>query len=290
MAKLSDQTILITGCSTGIGRRLVLDFAGAGNRVFATARRLESIEDLAGERIEVLPLDVTDGASMKRAVEEVVRRAGGVDMLVNNAGFGLMGPVAELDLDDIRRQFETNVIGPIALTQLVLPYMVRTGRGRIVNIGSVSGITTAPYGGAYSASKAALHLFSEALRMEVAPFGVEVIVVQPGGIQSDFGKTAASLIERFGQKGSLYEHGMEGIETRARMSQKISTPVEEFSSRMVDAVLKIPAPYVFRAGHGSALLPALRWLLPTGVRNRIMGSKFKLDNLKGTQSKSDENP
>ncbi len=282
MGKLSDQRILITGCSTGIGRHLALDFAKAGHRVFATARRLESIEDLKGDRIEILPLDVTDEASMKGAVEEMVRRVGGVDMVVNNAGFGLMGPVAELDLDDIRRQFETNVVGPIALIQLVLPYMVEAGKGRIVNIGSVSGITTAPYGGAYSASKAALHLFSEALRMEVAPFGVDVIVVQPGGIQSDFGKTAASLIERFGKKGSLYEHGMEGIEARAKMSQKISTPVQEFTAKTVDAVMRTPAPYVFRAGYGSLLLPTIRWLLPTGARNRLLGRKFKLDKLQET--------
>jgi len=160
MIPRKNSVVLITGCSSGIGRALAVEFAAQGHQVFATARKIETIRDLEGPRTAVLTLDVTDAASIAEAVKAVADRAGRIDVLVNNAGFGLMGPMAEISLDDFRRQLETNVVGPLAMVQAVAPWMVKQRSGRIINVGSVSGVFTTPFSGAYCASKAALHAMS----------------------------------------------------------------------------------------------------------------------------------
>jgi len=203
MARLENQVVMITGCSSGIGRALVREFARQGHRVLATARSPESIEDLNGETIRTAQLDVTDPASIERAVDGALDLFGRIDIVVNNAGYGLIGPVAELDLDELRTQLETNVVGVVAVIRAVVPQMVERRSGRIVNIGSVSGVTATPFSGAYCASKAAVHLISDSLRMELAPFGIRVITVQPGAVESRFGERAEVGVERF-KEGSLY--------------------------------------------------------------------------------------
>ena len=180
------KVVLVTGCSSGIGRELVRQLREQGHGVAATARRPDTLRDLLETGVTTHRLDVTDEDSIHGAVAEVMEAHGRIDILINNAGSGLIGPTAELPMADIRRQFETNVFGALALIQAVVPVMARQGSGRIINMGSVSGITATPWAGPYCASKAALHLFSDALRMELAPFGISVITVQPGGIRSQF--------------------------------------------------------------------------------------------------------
>jgi len=178
--------VLVTGCSSGIGAALVEELVKTGHRVVATARRIDSISSLQGESVLTHELDVTDSRSVEHAVAASLDWGQRIGMLVNNAGFGLMGPTAEIRLEDLRRQLDVNIVGPVALVQAVVPNMARHRRGRIVNIGSVAGVTTTPFSGAYSASKAALHALDEALRMELALFGIEVITVQPGAVASRF--------------------------------------------------------------------------------------------------------
>jgi NAD(P)-dependent dehydrogenase (short-subunit alcohol dehydrogenase family) len=163
---------LVTGCSTGIGRAAALQLHRAGVTTVATARSLRTLDELADAGCTVLELDVTDDAGRRACVDEVTARHGGVDVLVNNAGYAEMGPVEQVPLDAWRRQLETNVLGPVALSQLVLPAMRAAGRGRIVNVSSMGGEITFPGGGAYHASKHALEALSDALRVEVRPFGV----------------------------------------------------------------------------------------------------------------------
>src|SRR5829696_2378155 len=170
------SAILITGCSTGIGRATALRLARGGHDVVATARRPDSLAELAGAGCRTLALDVTDEASMVAAVEA----AGPLDALVNNAGYSQSGALETLDMDDVRRQFETNVFGLLRMCQLVLPAMRERGAGRIVNISSMGGTFTFPGGGVYHATKHAVEALSDALRLEVACFGVKVVVVQPG--------------------------------------------------------------------------------------------------------------
>jgi NAD(P)-dependent dehydrogenase (short-subunit alcohol dehydrogenase family) len=186
--------VLVTGCSTGIGRATAMRLAQAGHTVHATARRPEQLADLEAAGCTVGALDVTDPDSARTAVEEMVSRHGGVGGLVNNAGYGEYGPLEEVPLDAARRQFETNVFGLVGLTQLVLPHMREAGAGRVVNMGSMGGRFTFPAGGWYHASKHALESLSDALRVEVAPFGVRVSLVQPGPIRTSFGDTAVGTL------------------------------------------------------------------------------------------------
>lgn len=189
------KSVLITGCSTGIGRATAERLAASGWRVYATARNVGAISDLAERGCEVLPLDVTDEASMRGAVEEVERREGSVGVLINNAGYSQSGAVEEVPMEKVRRQFETNVFGLVRMCQLVLPGMRRQGWGRIVNISSMGGKLTFPGGGYYHATKYAVESISDALRFEVAGFGVKVVVVEPGLIRTNFAEAATGSME-----------------------------------------------------------------------------------------------
>lgn len=186
------KAILITGCSTGIGRATALRLARAGHKVYATARRQDSIADLAQAGAKTLALDVNDEVSMAAAVERVVAEQGAVGVLVNNAGYSQSGALETLPMTDLRRQFETNVFGLVRMCQLVLPGMRDQRWGRIVNISSMGGNFTFPGAGAYHGTKYAVEALSDALRFEVQGFGVDVVVVQPGLIRTHFAATAAN--------------------------------------------------------------------------------------------------
>lgn len=188
------RVVLITGCSSGIGRASAERLAGAGWTVYATARRPESIAELESRGCRTLALDVTDEASMSAAVAEVEREHGAVGALVNNAGYSQSGAIEEVPIDDVRRQFETNVFGLARMCQLVLPGMRRAGEGRIVNISSMGGKLTFPGGGYYHATKHAVEAISDALRFEVKGFGVQVVCVEPGLIRSGFSETAVASV------------------------------------------------------------------------------------------------
>jgi NAD(P)-dependent dehydrogenase (short-subunit alcohol dehydrogenase family) len=189
MAQTS-KAVLITGCSTGIGRATAERLAARGWTVYATARKLESIEDLKGKGCRTLALDVTDEQSMRSAVEQVEAAEGAVGVLVNNAGYSQSGALETVPLDQVRRQFETNVFGLLRMCQLVLPGMRNQRFGRIVNLSSMGGKLTFPGGGAYHATKFSVEALSDVLRFEVAGFGVDVVVIEPGLIRTNFGEAA----------------------------------------------------------------------------------------------------
>jgi NAD(P)-dependent dehydrogenase (short-subunit alcohol dehydrogenase family) len=189
------RAVLVTGCSSGIGRATAGLLARSGWPVYATARRPEALADLEALGCRPLALDVTDDDSMRAAVAVVEGERGAVGVLVNNAGFSLSGAVETVPLADARRQFETNVFGAMRLAQLVLPRMRAQGWGRIVVIGSMGGRLTFPGGGWYHATKYALEALCDALRFEVAGFGVDVVLVEPGFIRTGFSEAAAATIE-----------------------------------------------------------------------------------------------
>jgi NAD(P)-dependent dehydrogenase (short-subunit alcohol dehydrogenase family) len=189
------RAVLVTGCSSGIGRATAGLLARSGWPVYATARRPEALADLEALGCRPLALDVTDDDSMRAAVAVVEGERGAVGVLVNNAGFSLSGAVETVPLADARRQFETNVFGAMRLAQLVLPAMRAQGWGRIVVIGSMGGRLTFPGGGWYHATKYALEALCDALRFEVAGFGVDVVLVEPGFIRTGFSEAAAATIE-----------------------------------------------------------------------------------------------
>nr|UXE46163.1 hypothetical protein Hi04_10k_c5801_00021 [uncultured bacterium] len=271
--------ILITGCSTGIGRALALEFLRREQTVYATARRPESLEDLKIRGARIAMLDVNRNESISALMSRLHQDGVTIDVLVNNAGYAAMGPLAELPIDEIRAQFETNVFGLTALTQAVIPGMARQHSGRIVNIGSVSGVMSTPFSGAYCATKAAVHAMSDAMRVELAPFGIKVITVQPGGIESQFGATASSGVARRKASLSLYEPVADAVAKRANASQQDATPAEQFAREMVDVVLSANPVPVVRIGHGSFLLPFLKRWLPMRWLDRILTKRFGLNRL-----------
>jgi NAD(P)-dependent dehydrogenase (short-subunit alcohol dehydrogenase family) len=186
------KAVLVTGCSSGIGRATALRLAGAGWKVYASARRPETISDLRDAGCQTLALDVTDEQSMQAAVDTVQQAEGAVGVLINNAGYSQSGAVETVPLEAVRRQFETNVFGLVRLTQLVLPKMREQRWGKIVNVGSMGGRLTFPGGGHYHATKHAVEAISDAMRFELRGFGIDVILLEPGLITTEFGEAATA--------------------------------------------------------------------------------------------------
>ncbi|MBA2763530.1 MAG: SDR family NAD(P)-dependent oxidoreductase [Thermoleophilaceae bacterium] len=200
----TSRAVLITGCSTGIGRATAERLADNGLMVYASARNVESIADLESKGCRLLALDVNSEESMRAAVAVVEEAEGVVGALVNNAGYSQSGAVEDVALESIRRQFDTNVFGLIRMCQLVLPGMRRQGRGRIVNVGSMGGKLTFPGGGIYHATKHAVEAISDALRFEVEGFGVDVALIEPGLIRTQFAETAGVQIDKATSQAGPY--------------------------------------------------------------------------------------
>lgn len=201
---MTSKAVLITGCSSGIGRATAERLAADRWKVYATARRLETIADLEARGCSTLALDVRDEASMQAAVDAVTEADGAVGVLVNNAGYSQSGAVESVSIDQVREQFETNVFGLLRMCQLVLPGMRDQRWGKIVNLSSMGGRLTFPGGGVYHATKYAVEAVSDAMRFEVRGFGVDVILVEPGLIVTNFGRAATASIEGAGDPGGPY--------------------------------------------------------------------------------------
>ena len=195
------KVALVTGASSGIGAVTALHLKALGFDTYAAARRLDRMEPLKRKDIHVLELDLTSDASIKKAFDQVATEAGGVDVLVNNAGYGLYGSVEEVPLDQARRQFEVNLFGLGALTQLVIPHMREQRSGKIVNISSIGGVAASPYGGWYHATKFAVEGFSSSLRQELNPFGVAVVIVRPGGVNTEWRTPAGDSLKKYSYDG-----------------------------------------------------------------------------------------
>lgn len=271
------ETVLITGCSSGIGQALAREFHQYGHTVYATARRVETLQVLADEGIRTAALDVNSSDSIEALVARLNADNASVSILVNNAGYGAMGPMLEMPMTEVRQQFETNVFSIVSLVQAIAPQMIAKRRGKIINVGSVSGILTTPFAGTYCATKAAVHAMSDAMRMELAPFGIEVIVVQPGAIESQFGATASKGVSS--RKVSIYEPVADAIAARANASQVNATSAKQLAQTLVKQVLSATPPAYTKIGHGSFALPLMQRYLPTKIIDKILSKKFNLNAL-----------
>ena len=190
-----DKTALITGASSGIGEATAVRLRELGYTVYAAARRVERMSDLAASGIRTRAVDVTDDASMVALVEAILADTGRLDVLINNAGYGLYGALEDVPIEEARRQFDVNLFGLARLTQLVLPQMRAQRNGYIVNVSSMGGKIWEPLGGWYHASKFAVEGLSDSLRVEVAEFGIKVVIIQPGSIRSEWSGIAADQLE-----------------------------------------------------------------------------------------------
>ncbi|MFF2503888.1 oxidoreductase [Streptomyces sp. NPDC058067] len=195
------KTALVTGASSGIGEATALKLQSLGYTVYGAARRLDRLEKLADRGIRPLAMDVTDDNSMQAGVERIVAEAGRIDVLVNNAGYGSFGSIEDVPLDEARRQFDVNVFGALRLTQLVLPRMREQRAGTVVNVTSMGGKIYTPLGGWYHGTKFALEALSDCLRLEAKPFGIDVVVIEPGGIATEWGGIAADKLEESSGSG-----------------------------------------------------------------------------------------
>jgi NAD(P)-dependent dehydrogenase (short-subunit alcohol dehydrogenase family) len=274
----SSKAVLITGCSTGIGRATAERLARAGYTVYATARREESIAGLAEAGCRTLALDVTDEASMSAAVERVSAEEGAVGVLVNNAGYSQSGAVETVPMDALRRQFETNVFGVVRMCQLVLPGMRAQHWGRIINVSSMGANFTFPGGGVYHATKYALEAISDALRFEVKGFGVDVTVIQPGLIRTEFGATAAKAV---GEDADGPYAAFNSTVARATSEAYEKGPLARLGgdaddvARAIEKSLGRRSPRIrMRVTPSAHLLIAQRRMMSAGMWDRFVGTQF----------------
>lgn len=270
------SVVLITGCSSGIGRALADVFKTAGHEVWATARKTADVDALAAAGFKAVELDVNDSAALDRLAGQLEENGKGLDVLINNAGYGGIGPLLDGGVQAMRRQFETNVFSIVGVTRALFP-LLRSNRGLVVNMGSVSGVLTTPFGGAYCASKAAVSAVSDALRMELAPFGMRVMEVQPGAVDTQFAKNANHEAERVIHESSAWWPLREGIRARANASQTHPTPASEVARDVFNAVQKATPPRLLRSGNGCRVLPLMALLLPKGLVELILRKRFKID-------------
>jgi NAD(P)-dependent dehydrogenase (short-subunit alcohol dehydrogenase family) len=274
-APTPSKAVLITGCSTGIGRATALRLAGKGHTVYATARREESIAGLRDAGCHTLSLDVTDEASMRAAVDRVVEDEGAVGVLVNNAGYSQSGAIETIPMEDLRRQFETNVFGLVRMCQLALPGMRDQGWGRIVNISSMGANFTFPGGGAYHATKYAVEAISDALRFEVKGFGVDVVILQPGLIKTEF---AATVDAATPQGDGPYAHFNATVAKATKQAYE-KGPLARLGggpdavAKAVEAAIDKPRIRV-RITPSAHLLVTQRRLMPAAAWDRVMASQF----------------
>lgn len=266
---------LITGCSSGIGRALADAFKAAGYQVWASARKDEDVALLSAAGFTAIQLDVNDGPALEQLSERINQQHGGLDVLINNAGYGAMGPLLDGGVPAMQRQFETNVFAVVGVTRALFP-VLRRAKGLVVNIGSVSGVLVTPFAGAYCASKAAVHALSDALRMELAPFGIRVMEVQPGAIASSFAKNAGHEAEQLISEQSPWWPLRDGIRSRAKASQDNPTPASDFAAGLLKAVQQPSPPRLLRLGNGSRALPLMAGLLPKGLLEKGLMKRFGL--------------
>jgi NAD(P)-dependent dehydrogenase (short-subunit alcohol dehydrogenase family) len=270
------RSVLITGCSTGIGRATAERLARGNWIVYATARRPDSIADLADKGCRTLQLDVTDEASMRSAVEHIEREHGAVGALVNNAGYAVEGALETTPMDDVRRQFETNVFGLVRLCQLVLPGMRAQRWGRIVNISSVGGKLTFPGGAFYHASKHAVEALSDALRFEVAGFGIAVSVVEPGLIKTAFGDTATASTHATEGPYAAFNaavHETVGGAYEGMMGRLAAGP--DAVARVIERAITSAHPQSrYRVTFGARFMLTTRKLLPDRVFDTFLRTQF----------------
>lgn len=273
------KTVLITGCSSGIGKALAKQAHEMGFQVIATARNLEKIQDLAALGISCLKLDVNDKADIESLKNHFKNMKQAIDFIINNAGVGTMIPMSDISQEALQQQFQTNVFSIVQLTNALLPLLRQQEKACIINIGSVSGILTTPFAGAYCGSKSALHSISEAYRMELAPFGIDVVIVQPGAIASSFGDNASTLTERLIKDDSFYKSIEASIRRRSKASQERPSSAESFARELLAYMNKERMPAVIRIGNGSTLLPLLPRILPARLLDKILSKPFQLNQL-----------
>lgn len=284
----SRGTVLVTGATDGLGRAAAILLAERGYRVFAGGRNVErrvKLDQFARERslpVETLQLDVCDDGSVNACVTEIEKRAGPVDVLVNNAGIAIAAVIEEITVADMRKQLETNLFGVLRATQRVLPNMRQRGRGRIINMSSIAGKVAIPIMGPYSSSKHALEAISDALRLEVYPFGIHVVLIEPGVIRTSISRTAEELSTAYvqGAERSPYSSVYQGFRNSWAKATDASRDTPEDCARVILRAIEDTPPraryLVTREAKTSAFM---RRFLPDGMFDNGIRKRLGLEKL-----------
>ena len=275
MSKHTAKTILITGCSSGIGYCVAIGLQQRGYRVFATARRAESVDKLIAEGFESLQLDLDDSQSIQQAVDEILRRTGGeLYAVFNNGAFGLPGAVEDLSREAIRAQFETNFFGWLELTNLLLPVMRRQGYGRIIKNSSVLGFVAMPFRGAYNSSKFAIEGLSDTLRLELKGTNIHVSLVEPGPILSRFRTNALSAMQKhIDMENSVHSERYQAVLTRLNKegpAVPFTLPPEAVLKKVIHALESRNPKARYYVTFPTYLFGYLKRMLPTKTLDRLL--------------------
>ncbi|RMD76390.1 MAG: oxidoreductase [Bacteroidetes bacterium] len=262
MQYMEKKVALVTGASSGIGKATVRQLLADGLEVYAAARRVERMRELEADGAHVLAMDITREEDIQRVVETIRKQSGGVDVLVNNAGFGLYGAVEDVPIDDARYQFEVNLFGLASLTQKLLPGMRAKGKGTIINITSIGGKIYFPLGAWYHASKHALEGWSDCLRLEVKDFGIDVVIVEPGVINTEFGDVMMPMLEKYSGQGAYAELVQMYKKATGNVYEQQQGSPPEVIAQVISKAVRARRPRTrYVAGSMARPMLFLRWLL-----------------------------
>jgi NAD(P)-dependent dehydrogenase (short-subunit alcohol dehydrogenase family) len=271
------KVAVVTGASAGIGAAAARRLHETGFVVYAVARRVDRMAALQSMGIRTVQADVTDDAALVALVDRVLAEAGRVDVLVNNAGYGSFGAVEDVSLEEARRQFEVNVLGAARLCQLVLPAMRAQGSGRIINVSSVGAKMYQPLGGWYHATKYALEGLSDCLRLELKPFGIDVVIVEPGGVATEFPLVAGERLLATSGHGAYATYARRYAATLHADAKGVSSP--DVVGRVIARAATARRPRTrYAVGRGARAVVLARWLLPDRVYDRLLMTVFGLLN------------
>lgn len=271
---MSKKVVLITGASSGMGKETAKLLLQNGYRVYGAARRLEKMQDLSDLGGKILQMDVSDNASIMKGVDEIIEAEGRVDVLINNAGFGAYGAVEDVSLNDARYQMEVNVFGMARLSQLVIPHMRKQQFGKIVNISSIGGKIVSPLAGWYHASKFAVEALSDSLRMEVKPFGIDVIVIEPGGVKSEWLGIALDNLEKtFGN--SVYKGMIEKSAVLYKKFESKNADPSVIAALILKAITTKSPRTRYHGGYMAGTILFARKLFSDKMLDRILLSQLK---------------
>lgn len=268
---MKQKVILITGASSGIGCQTAEDLAKAGHQVYAAARRTEKMQSLTASGVTPLHLDVTDENECREVIETVIRKEGHIDVLINNAGFGLYGAVEDVPMEDARRVFDVNILGMATMIKYAVPYMRQRHSGLIINISSIGGRVPTYLGAYYHGTKFAVEGFSAALRIELARQGIKVVVFEPGGIKTEFGAVASARLEEISRGGANESEAMitaKGI--RNQYSGNMLSKPKVISKAMVKIVNSRCPRNRYLIGFMAKPIVAMHALMPTRLYNKMM--------------------
>ncbi len=268
------KTVLVTGASAGIGKATAIYLAQNGYDVYGAARRTEKMQDLKTYGIKPIELDVTKDESITFCLEQIFKEAESIDILINNAGFGSYGAIEDVPMEDARYQLEVNVFGAMRLAQLVLPKMRENNFGKIVNISSVGGKVSMAFGGWYHASKFAIEALSDAMRNEVKPFGIDVIVIEPGGIKSEWGGIAMKSAMRVSGKTAYKDFIAKSEKAFTGMEEKVPEPI--VIAKLIKESIEAKQPKTrYVGGYLAKPMLFMRKIFSDKIMDRIIMSQMK---------------